>query len=96
MLDIKFIRENPEIVRNACAKKGFADNTNEILALDMRVRALKTETQKKTAYKNRLSEKIAAEKNNSIRKDLINTTLCRNIFFDVAAFLLSQILSFRH
>lgn len=71
MLDIKFIRENPEIVKGACAKKGFADPTDEILALDVRVRALKTETQKKTAYKNRLSEKIAAEKDNSARNGYI-------------------------
>lgn len=72
MLDIKFIRENPEIVKDACAKKNFTDHTDEILALDVRVRALKTETQKKTAYKNRLSAKIAAEKNNSARMGYIN------------------------
>jgi seryl-tRNA synthetase len=72
MLDIKFIRENPEIVKNACAVKGFADHIDDIIALDVRVRELKTETQKKTAYKNRLSEKIAAEKNNSARMGYIN------------------------
>ena len=58
MLDIKFIRENPDIVKDACAKKGFADHTDEILALDVRVRALKTETQNKTACKNKITAKI--------------------------------------
>ena len=58
MLDLKFIRENPDIVKDACAKKGFADHTDELLALDVRVRLLKTETQKKTAYKNKITAKI--------------------------------------
>ncbi|MCL2338740.1 MAG: serine--tRNA ligase [Proteobacteria bacterium] len=58
MLDIKFIRENPEIVKNACKAKGFADPVDDIIALDKRVRVLKTSTQTKTAEKNRLTAKI--------------------------------------
>ncbi len=58
MLDIKFIRENPEIVKNACAVKGFDDNVDEILALDARVRELKTITQSKTAEKNKITREI--------------------------------------
>ena len=42
MLDIRFIRENPEIVKNACLVKGFEDHVDEILVLDERVRELKT------------------------------------------------------
>ena len=38
MLDIRFIRENPDVVKNACQVKGFDDNVDEILALDARVR----------------------------------------------------------
>ena len=45
MLDIRFIRENPEIVKNACKVKGFEDYVDEILELDIRVRELKTITQ---------------------------------------------------
>ena len=45
MLDIKFIRENPDAVKRACELKGFTDYTDEILALDARVRELKTITQ---------------------------------------------------
>lgn len=64
MLDIKFIRENPDVVKNACAVKGFADNTDAILALDTRVRELKTITQTKTAEKNKITKEIptAADK----------------------------------
>ncbi|MBD5391426.1 serine--tRNA ligase [bacterium] len=59
MLDIKFIRENPDAVKNACQVKGFDDVTDEILKLDARVRELKTITQAKTAEKNRISREIA-------------------------------------
>lgn len=64
MLDIKFIRENPEVVKNACKVKGFADYTDKILELDTRVRELKTITQTMTAEKNKISKEIptAADK----------------------------------
>lgn len=64
MLDIKFIRENPDVVKNACAVKGFDDHVDAILTLDERVRELKTITQTKTAEKNRISKEIpsAADK----------------------------------
>ena len=58
MLDIKFIRENPEQVKRACELKGFADCTDDILALDVRVRELKTITQTKTAEKNKITREI--------------------------------------
>lgn len=60
MLDIRFIRENPEIVKNACRVKGFDDNVDEILALDTRVRELKTITQNMTAEKNKITRGIPA------------------------------------
>ncbi|MBD5389276.1 serine--tRNA ligase [bacterium] len=59
MLDIKFIRENPDAVRHACQTKGFPDVTDAILTLDARVRELKTITQTKTAEKNKISREIA-------------------------------------
>ena len=64
MLDIKFIRENPDAVRNACRLKGFEDYNDQILALDSRVRELKTVTQTKTAEKNKITREIptAADK----------------------------------
>ena len=62
MIDIKYIRENPEIVKNACKVKGFADHTDEILALDARVRELKTITQTMTAEKNKITKEIPTAK----------------------------------
>ena len=58
MIDIKYIRENPENVKNACRVKGFADHVDEILALDKRVRELKTITQTMTAEKNKITREI--------------------------------------
>ena len=58
MLDIKFIRENPDIVKNACKVKNFPDVVDELLSLDVRVRELKTITQTKTAEKNKISREI--------------------------------------
>ena len=58
MIDIKYIRENPDVVKNACQVKGFADNVDEILALDSRVRELKTITQTMTAEKNKITKEI--------------------------------------
>ena len=60
MLDIKFIRENPEIVKNACRVKGFADVVDTIIEMDKRVRELKTITQSKTADKNKITAQIAS------------------------------------
>ncbi len=58
MLDIKFIRENPDVVKNACQVKSFPDVVDDILTLDKRVRELKTITQTKTAEKNKISKEI--------------------------------------
>ncbi len=58
MLDIRFIRENSDVVKNACRVKGFADNIDELLALDARVRELKTITQAMTAEKNKITREI--------------------------------------
>ena len=58
MLDIKFIRENPDIVRNACRVKNFPDVVDELLMTDARVRELKTVTQTMTAEKNKISKEI--------------------------------------
>ena len=58
MLDIKFIRENPDAVKRACELKGFTDYTDQILELDARVRELKTVTQSKTAEKNKITREI--------------------------------------
>ncbi len=70
MLDIRFIRENSDKVKNACKVKGFEDRVDEILKLDVRVRELKTITQNMTAEKNKITREIpnAADKSPLIAK----------------------------
>jgi len=58
MLDTKFIRENPDIVKWACKVKGFEDHTDAIIKLDKKVRELKTLTESKTAEKNKITKQI--------------------------------------
>ena len=61
MLDIKFIRENPEAVRENIRKK-FQDQklplVDEVLDLDRRLRAAKTEANELRANRNTLSKQI--------------------------------------
>ena len=61
MLDIRFIRENPELVRENIRKK-FQDRklplVDEVLELDGKLRAAKTEANELRANRNALSKKI--------------------------------------
>jgi seryl-tRNA synthetase len=61
MLDIKFVRENPEIVKENIRKK-FQDAklplVDEVIGLDARLRAVKTEADSLRANRNTLSKQI--------------------------------------
>jgi len=61
MLDIRFVRENPEAVRENIRKK-FQDQklplVDEVLELDAKLRAAKTEANELRANRNALSKKI--------------------------------------
>ncbi len=61
MLDIRFIRENPEIVKQNIRNK-FQDNklplVDEVIALDAENRAVRTEADELRANRNRLSKQI--------------------------------------
>lgn len=59
MLDLKFIRANPEIVRDAAAKKGVSVDLDRILALDEERRRLLTEVEALKARRNAVSQEVA-------------------------------------
>ena len=63
MLDIKFIRENPEIVKENIRKK-FQDQKLELvdkaIEMDVRLRAIKTEVENLRAQRNTASKQIGA------------------------------------
>ena len=63
MLDIKFLRENPEVVKQNIRNK-FQDNklplVDEVIALDLRNREIKQEVEALRAEKNKVSKMIGA------------------------------------
>lgn len=56
MLDIKFIRENPEVVQKACDNKGIKANVNEFLDIDSKKRKLMAATEELRAKQNKLTK----------------------------------------
>ena len=58
MLDIKFVREHPDAVREACRRKKIEADVDGLLQLDQRVRELKTVFDEKKAEQNRASKSI--------------------------------------
>ncbi|MFS8524210.1 MAG: serine--tRNA ligase [Limnochordales bacterium] len=59
MLDIKFIRENPDVVKEAMRRRGEDAPIDEVLELDARRRALVTEAERLKAQRNEASEQVA-------------------------------------
>ena len=58
MLDIKFIRENPETVKKAILEKAIKLNLDALLELDARILALRKETEEVQAEANRVAKEI--------------------------------------
>ncbi len=59
MIDLKLIRENPELVRKAAADKGMTVDLDRLLAVDARRRALETEFNDLRHQQNQTGERIA-------------------------------------
>ncbi|MDI3481820.1 MAG: seryl-tRNA synthetase [Tepidanaerobacteraceae bacterium] len=62
MLDIKFIRQNPEIVKNALAKRGVGAALDDFMKMDEDRRNLLYEVEKLKNMRNQESEEIARKK----------------------------------
>lgn len=72
MLDIKFIRQNPDTVRQAIKAKREKDRIDEILQLDEQKRAKLKETEDLKALRNKENEKIVqAKKEGKDFQDLV-------------------------
>ncbi|HEY9164973.1 MAG TPA: serine--tRNA ligase [Candidatus Kryptonia bacterium] len=59
MLDLKFIRENPQLVREAIRHKKETDHLDEILALDSKRRDLIQKSDAIKSERNRIAEEVA-------------------------------------
>jgi seryl-tRNA synthetase len=71
MLDLRLIRENPDLVKEAVARTHTEAPIDEILALDVRRRALVSETETLKAELNRGSKEVARTKDPAERQALI-------------------------
>ncbi|MCX8057310.1 MAG: serine--tRNA ligase, partial [Ignavibacteria bacterium] len=59
MLDIKFIRENPELVRQAIKNKHEKDNLDQLLDLDTKRREILKQVEELKSQKNKASDEVA-------------------------------------
>lgn len=74
MLDLAFIRSNPDVVKEAARLKNNSIDVDALLALDQQVVALQHEVEEARAKQNQLSKGIqqaAKEKNAELRNNLI-------------------------
>jgi seryl-tRNA synthetase len=72
MLDIKFIRENPDKVKEGCKNKQVKVNIDKILELDKKKRKLQTELESMKAEQNKLSNARKIEKAKKLKSEIKN------------------------
>ncbi len=70
MLDIKFIRQNPEIVQKKSKEKGIDVNVEHILEIDNKVRGIDLMVQKLREDRNRYAKEKNIEKGKEIKENL--------------------------
>ena len=71
MLDIKFIRENKDIVQEAARKKHLSFNVEELLAIDKLRLELLTHVEQLRSEQNKLSDQVLMAKDSTERALLI-------------------------
>lgn len=75
MLDIKFIRENKEFVKDGAIKKQYDPKIiDEVVELDEKLRILRVEVENLRAKRNQVSREVAKEKNQAKKQELIAST----------------------
>ena len=72
MLDIKFIRQNPDEIKEGCRKKQVKVDIDRLLEVDEKKRKVLYDLEKMRAKKNRSSKQIAALKNKKEREKIIS------------------------
>src|ERR1035437_5043398 len=72
MLDIKFIRENKELIAAGAVKKHIDFDVESLLSVDDKRRALTTEIEKKRAEQNAVSDSIVKVSDQTEREKLIS------------------------
>ncbi len=73
MLDIKFIREHPDEVREGCRKKGVDFDLDRLLEIDEKRRKVLMEVERLRSQQKRMSKEIYQKKGESAGHDEIDT-----------------------
>ncbi len=71
MIDLRLLRENPDLVRDGFARLGATVDLPAVMALDEEVRRLKNDTQGVAAEQNKLSKEIGRAANPEARAGLL-------------------------
>ncbi len=74
MLDIKFIRENKELVEDGARKKHIDIDVAHLLEIDEKRRKLLTSVEEKRAQHNRMTKKISEETDPAEREKIMSST----------------------
>jgi len=70
MIDIKFLRENPQVVQKAARDKGIDVDVNHILEIDAKYRELQQSVQKLREERNKISREQNIELGKKIKNEL--------------------------
>ena len=75
MIDIKILRENPELIKNACERRGDAVNIDAMVLLDVKNRELTGKVEELRAERNRLSKECRTNPEARVQVKELKTTL---------------------
>ena len=88
MIDINFIRENPDIVKQAAINKNMPADIDRILELDVSIKEIANKTENMRAERNKISKLIPACADNSEKEKLANQV--RSLKNDLAEYEVSM------
>ena len=71
MLDIKFIRQNPDKVKEGCQKKQIKIDVDKLLELDEKKRGIIQELESLRAEQNKITDQVSREKDSKKKEELI-------------------------
>lgn len=71
MLDIKFIRKNPQLVKEACQRKNVVCDVDRLLDIDRKKNKLQQELEQVFAEKNKASKEIAGVSDKAKKEEII-------------------------
>jgi len=72
MLDINFVRDNKDVIKDAARKKGINFNIDELISVDDKRRELLQKVEEKRALQNEANEKMAKTESEAEKQEIID------------------------